>query len=230
LQPLSSKRTIKRIFIALLALLGYQVVEALFMLPVSGHWRHATFSSIILLIVGFTTLILWLGHVYRRFTSDVEPADHHGLRFTREQLRRALKGLLVGFVILATVQLVSSLLISSGAVTQSNNENALNTLLSQAHLPMTLFITIAAPITEEFIFRGLFMNVAGPQRTRGAQAINIILSAGCFTIVHGPTNLIDVALYGGMGLGLAFTYALSRDLKCSMALHLLNNIIATFIG
>lgn len=225
----TTKRILDRLLIVACALLAYIIVDVLFVLPFQSKWHHPLFSSLILLVVGFAALITWLLRQYQHFSSDMTPPDHHGWHYTPAARKRVLRGLLIGFAILFCVQLVSTILVTTGTIAQSANETALNKLTTLAGLPMTLSITIAAPITEELIFRGLLINAFLPNRTRRAQVLSICLSSALFTSVHTPTTLIDVLLYFSMGVGLAVTYAYTRDLKCSVGLHILNNVLSTFL-
>jgi membrane protease YdiL (CAAX protease family) len=215
--------------IAICALLAYQIAEMLFMLPIRGHFSNPTVSSLILMLIGFTVLIWWLRRTYLRFTNSATPPDHHGWRWQGADFKRLMRGLVIGLVLLAAVQVLSSILVAHQVIQQSTNEVALDRLISRAQLTMTVFTVVAAPLTEELIFRGLLMNLTPLPRTKAVQAFNIFMSAGCFAIVHGPTTLIDVFIYAGMGAALALTYAITRDLKCSIALHILNNLLAALI-
>ncbi len=214
----------------LCAFIGYELAETVFLLPISGHWPNATIGSTMLLVVLFTGLIFWLIRTYLKFVRFATPPDHTSWqRPNTKDGRRLLKGTSLGFLILVVVQVISAVLVLTHTIPQAENQTQLTQLLGQATLPMTLFITIAAPITEELIFRGLLMNVAFDVRTRGTQTFNVILSTICFALVHNPTTIIDACLYGGLGLGLALTYSITRDLRCSTSLHLLNNIISMFL-
>jgi len=76
---------------------------------------------------------------------------------------------------------------------------------------------IAAPIFEEFIFRGLIFG--GLRRTLGAGAA-VLASAAIFALVHPPASVIPVFV---LGLAAALVYARTRMLAASMITHALYN-------
>ncbi len=76
---------------------------------------------------------------------------------------------------------------------------------------------IAAPIFEEFIFRGLIFG--GLRRTLGAGAA-VLASAAIFAIVHPPPSVVPVFV---LGLATALVYARTRMLAASMITHALYN-------
>jgi membrane protease YdiL (CAAX protease family) len=76
---------------------------------------------------------------------------------------------------------------------------------------------IAAPLCEEFIFRGLIFG--GLRRSFGAVA-SILASAALFAIVHPPLSMLPVF---GLGVCTAFVYDRTRMLAAPMLAHALYN-------
>jgi hypothetical protein len=76
---------------------------------------------------------------------------------------------------------------------------------------------IAAPIFEEFIFRGLIFG--GLRRTLGTAA-TVLASAAIFALVHPPAAVIPVFM---LGLATALVYARTGMLAASMITHALYN-------
>ena len=76
---------------------------------------------------------------------------------------------------------------------------------------------IAAPICEEFIFRGLIFG--GLRRSLGTAAA-VLARAAIFAIVHPPASVVPVFV---LGLCTAFVYARTRMLAASMITHALYN-------
>lgn len=219
----------KNVLLRLLTIAGalafYILADVVTMLPGQLKWQGATFGGIILAILTYGLVIWWLLRRYRSFVSDVTPPDDTG-RWHWRDVWGKIKGMLPGFVIMAAIQVVSSLLISNHIINQSQNQTAIESMLKGNELTMALTTIILAPIVEELIFRGLLMNLAFTDRNRVSQTFNIILSAGAFSFAHGPSNIVDFLLYGGLGFGLALTYARTKDLRCGIGLHMLNNLIA----
>jgi hypothetical protein len=81
---------------------------------------------------------------------------------------------------------------------------------------------IAAPIFEEFIFRGLIFG--GLRRSLGVGTA-ALASAAIFALVHPPASVVPVFV---LGLCTAFVYERTRMLAASMIVHALYN--AAVIG
>jgi hypothetical protein len=76
---------------------------------------------------------------------------------------------------------------------------------------------IAAPIFEEFIFRGLIFG--GLRRSLGI-ATAVLASAAIFALVHPPASVVPVFV---LGLCTAVVYARTRMLAASMIVHAIYN-------
>ena len=76
---------------------------------------------------------------------------------------------------------------------------------------------IAAPLFEEFIFRGL---IFGGLRRSMRPALAIVASAAVFAIVHPPMSMIPVL---GLGMCAAYSYERTRSLLAPMVTHALYN-------
>ena len=81
---------------------------------------------------------------------------------------------------------------------------------------------VAAPLAEEFIFRGLVFG--GLRRSMGLAA-SMVMSAALFAIVHPPVSMLPVFV---LGLGAAFVYDRTRSLLAPVLMHALYN--AAVIG
>jgi ABC-2 type transport system permease protein len=78
---------------------------------------------------------------------------------------------------------------------------------------------VAAPLFEEFIFRGLIFN--GLRRSMGALPA-MLASAAIFAIVHPPASMLPVFV---LGLCAAFAYERTRMLLAPMLVHAVYNAI-----
>ena len=86
-----------------------------------------------------------------------------------------------------------------------------------ATLWLAVIAIVAAPIFEEFIFRGLIFG--GLRRSFGFMPA-AVASAAIFAIVHPPPSVIPVFL---MGLAAAFAYERTGMLAAPMAVHAIYN-------
>ncbi|MES2016196.1 MAG: type II CAAX endopeptidase family protein [Pseudomonadota bacterium] len=82
---------------------------------------------------------------------------------------------------------------------------------------LILLAVLAAPLCEEFIFRGLIFG--GLRRSMGL-APSMLLSAALFAIVHPPVSMLPVFV---LGLGTAWVYDRTRALLAPMLVHAIYN-------
>lgn len=80
-----------------------------------------------------------------------------------------------------------------------------------------LLAVVAAPLCEEFIFRGLIFG--GLRRSMG-MAPAIVMSAALFAIVHPPVSMAPVFV---LGLVTAYAYERSRSLLAPVLVHAIYN-------
>jgi ABC-2 type transport system permease protein len=88
-----------------------------------------------------------------------------------------------------------------------------------ANIWIPLLAVIAAPIFEEFIFRGLIFG--GLRRSLGALPA-IVASAAVFAIVHPPASMIPVF---GLGLCTALAFDRTKMLLAPMIVHSIYNAV-----
>jgi hypothetical protein len=85
---------------------------------------------------------------------------------------------------------------------------------------IAILAVVAAPIFEEFIFRGLIFG--GLRRTQGL-TVSLLASAAIFALVHPPFSVIPVF---GLGIATALVYERTRMLIGPIAVHAVYNAIA----
>jgi ABC-2 type transport system permease protein len=90
-------------------------------------------------------------------------------------------------------------------------------LESASALWIAALAIVAAPIFEEFIFRGLIFG--GLRRSLGVGAA-AVASAAIFAIVHPPASVVPVFV---LGLCAAFAYERTRMLAAPMIVHAVYN-------
>lgn len=97
-----------------------------------------------------------------------------------------------------------------------------------------LMLCIGAPIMEEIIFRGVIMNEvfrgANNQKiSSNMEIIGLIISSILFSSTHLSANFSSFLMYMALGVCMGGTYLLTKSLKCSIALHFLNNFLSFLV-
>ncbi|GAB2022782.1 type II CAAX endopeptidase family protein [Pseudolactococcus yaeyamensis] len=203
------------IFIALGMFIAEQTLMLVIMSPEIFNLKYTTSLTVInsSLVILFCLLTLWLAKK---------------MNLTDFKLKMNIPKF-IGIISLATVcQFVTSIiggiiLANSGEVTTANQQNIENLSEIVPLLPYVLTLVFLAAIVEELIFRGLVIGKLSPKY----RWIGFLLSVILFALIHNPTNLGSWITYGGMGAILAFTYYKTNSLGTSMAIHFVNNAIAT---
>lgn len=113
--------------------------------------------------------------------------------------------------------------------TETANNAALGSMLGHNPVITIVFMFSAvflSPIAEELIFRGTLTNMFF---RRGNIWPKAILSGLVFSAGHMSTNPVSFLMYAYMGLVLAFVYLRTGDLRNSIAIHMVNNLIAMYV-
>lgn len=131
------------------------------------------------------------------------------------------------YIIFMVVQIIlNTLNYSFFNETSTANNQSIETLLgsNQIVLVVMMFSMIfLSPILEEVIFRGIFINFF----FKSTQFyLPIILSGLLFSLFHQSDTIISFLMYAFLGSILAYLYKKTGNIKVSILLHFVNNLIA----
>ena len=134
-----------------------------------------------------------------------------------------LARLVLSYLVIFATNLLGSALLRMMNETTTSNQSTLNGLVQNSSLISTFFlIVLVAPICEEILCRGII-----PQKIfRGKEKLGFIVGAIVFALLHMPTNLPSVIIYGGMSTVLTWTAYKTERLEMSILLHMILNGIA----
>ncbi|GAA6237345.1 CPBP family intramembrane glutamic endopeptidase [Apilactobacillus micheneri] len=112
----------------------------------------------------------------------------------------------------------------------SGNQQNLQDMFSTNNLTVILMlfgIIIFSPILEELVFRGYLMDALFAPKFKW---LPIIVSGVLFGLAHNTSlNIFFFLIYAQIGFFLAYLYKQTNNLKVSIALHMLNNLISAII-
>lgn len=134
-----------------------------------------------------------------------------------------LARLVLSYLVIFATNLLGSALLRMMNETTTSNQSTLNGLVQNSSLISTFFlIVLVAPICEEILCRGII-----PQKIfRGKEKLGFVVVAIVFALLHTPTNLPSVIIYGGMSTVLTWTAYKTGHLEMSILLHMILNGIA----
>ena len=134
-----------------------------------------------------------------------------------------LARLVLSYLVIFATNLLGSLLLRLTNEATTNNQSILNGLVQNSSLISTFFLLVLiAPICEEILCRGII-----PKKIfRGKEKLGFIVGAIVFALLHMPTNLPSVIIYGGMSTVLTLIAYKTERLEMSILLHMILNGIA----
>mgnify|MGYP000934687726 FL=1 len=134
-----------------------------------------------------------------------------------------LARLVLSYLVIFATNLLGSALLRMMDETTTSNQSILNGLVQNSSLISTFFLLVLiAPICEEILCRGII-----PKKIfRGKEKLGFVVGAIVFALLHTPTNLPSVIIYGGMSTVLTWTAYKTERLEMSILLHMILNGIA----
>lgn len=176
------------------------------------YLKYAPIATILLLIVAATIIILVFQHA-QNFPTQ---------RFTRKTWI---------IIIIAVVLTVLINLATIPFMKETNDNVKALELIAKNNIAILIIFTIfVAPVLEEILFRGIFMNwffVDHP-------LISVLASGLLFGYVHAPFSTSTDWIYALskilLGIVLAAVYYRTKNIKADITVHFLNNFLAILSG
>ena len=134
-----------------------------------------------------------------------------------------LARLVLSYLVIFTSNLFGSALLRLMNESTTSNQSTINNLVQNSSLISSFFLLVLiAPICEEILCRGII-----PKKIfRGKEKLGYLVGAVAFALLHTPTNLPSLLIYGGMSTVLTWTAYRTERLEMSILLHMIVNGIA----
>ena len=134
-----------------------------------------------------------------------------------------LARLVLSYLVIFTSNLFGSALLRLMNESTTSNQSTINNLVQNSSLISSFFLLVLiAPICEEILCRGII-----PKKIfRGKEKLGYLVGAVVFALLHTPTNLPSLLIYGGMSIVLTWTAYRTERLEMSILLHMIVNGIA----
>ena len=134
-----------------------------------------------------------------------------------------LARLVLSYLVIFASNLFGSALLRLMNESTTSNQTTINNLVQNSSLISSFFLLVLiAPICEEILCRGII-----PKKIfRGKEKLGYFVGAVVFALLHTPTNLPSLLIYGGMSTVLTWTAYRTERLEMSILLHMIVNGIA----
>lgn len=131
-----------------------------------------------------------------------------------------LARLALSYLVILAFNILGVVLLRLMNETTTSNQSNINDLLQNSSLISSFFLLVLiAPICEEILCRGII-----PKKIfRGNENLGYIIGAIVFALLHLPTNLPSLLIYGGMSSVLTWTVYKTQRLEMSILLHMIVN-------
>ncbi|CAJ1191822.1 CAAX amino protease [Companilactobacillus crustorum] len=178
----------------------------------ASYLKLAPIATIVLLVISATIIILTFKKI-QKFPTQ---------KFTKK----------TWIIIIIAVILTLMINLTTLPFMKSTNDNvdALKLVANNSIILLIFFTIFVAPILEEVIFRGIFMNwffINSP-------LISVLTSGLIFGYVHAPFDANTDWIYALskilLGIVLAGVYYRTKNIKANITVHFLNNFLAILVG
>lgn len=105
----------------------------------------------------------------------------------------------------------------------ANDKLIMEVIAKQPPIFVWFSLTLLPAVVEEVLCRSILMTKLFGRNSWLA----VVVSSLIFAALHGPTNLPSWIIYASMGIAMGYLYKRTGNLAYPMALHFLNNAIAT---
>lgn len=134
-----------------------------------------------------------------------------------------LARLVLSYLVIFANNLFGAALLRLMNESTTSNQSTINNLVQNSSLISSFcLLVLIAPICEEILCRGII-----PKKIfRGKEKLGYLVGAVVFALLHKPTNLPSLLIYGGMSTVLTWTAYRTERLEMSILLHMIVNGIA----
>ncbi|MGP4116489.1 CPBP family intramembrane glutamic endopeptidase [Levilactobacillus zymae] len=130
------------------------------------------------------------------------------------------------FLLMYGIQMLWSVLIGAHVLSSPANQTAINQQVQQLPFWNLAYTVFFAPVIEELIFRGIFLNYFFRKNNRWFNVLGVLVSGLIFGYMHVGGFSWTLLMYSALGWVLGFAYLHFRDVRYDIALHFMNNALS----
>ncbi|MFC6260840.1 CPBP family intramembrane glutamic endopeptidase [Levilactobacillus fujinensis] len=178
--------------------------------------------SIGIMLIYSALLLAFITWRYQKQLTQNNPRHFGHTPFTAKTVTE-----LIGFFLLMlAVQYAWTFLISMHVLSNPANQKALTSQVIQLPFWNLAYSILFAPIIEELIFRGIFLNYFFRGNSRTLNFLGVFMSGLIFGYLHTMSLTPTLIMYAGLGWVLGAAYLHFRDIRYNTMLHFLNNAMS----
>lgn len=213
------KRSLIGILIGLGAFVLYMITEGLYIFPAKSKLQLD--REFFIFVASLVVLLIIYGIYFWQLSKyNSWGFDNDWLKINKSDWKKWLITL-GAFALMFIIQLLGTLI--SGT---SSNQSTVLEVAKYVNLPLfKAFLVLIAPLFEEAIFRGLFFNALFTKKTKLDGYLGIIVNGALFALMHGLPTSGFYLIYWALGSVLAANYLITKDLRCNIMLHIINNAL-----
>lgn len=131
--------------------------------------------------------------------------------------------ILLGFLLFRVLGVICLFLMAQKGIGGTLNDQMVYETWKENSMPVILLAgSLSAPIMEEIVFRGGFLNIAFKDHL----IMGILISSFLFGSMHHPTDIYSWIIYCGFGIILGIAYVKTKRIEVPIAIHMINNLFA----
>ena len=129
----------------------------------------------------------------------------------------------LSYLVIIGSNILGSILLQLSNETTTSNQSQINDMVQNSSLISSFFLlALLAPICEEILCRGII-----PKKIfRGKENLGFIVGTIVFALLHQPSNLPSLLIYGGMSIFCLGRLTRQNVLEMSILLHMIVNGVA----
>lgn len=126
----------------------------------------------------------------------------------------------LSYLVIICSNILGSILLQLSNETTTSNQSQINDMVQNSSLISSFFLlALLAPICEEILCRGIV-----PKKIfRGKENLGFVVGTVVFALLHQPSNLPSLLIYGVMSIVLSWTAYKTQRLEMSILLHMIVN-------
>ncbi|MBO0428984.1 CPBP family intramembrane metalloprotease [Vagococcus fluvialis] len=183
------------------------------------------FSDWLIMVIILCLNGLIIRFVYKKYLSKTKDNSFENENLEEFKWKKILF-VLVMYGIMYLIDLLFSTFLDIGT---PENQEILEEMFRMTPITIAMMTVVVAPIVEELIFRGLFTTYFMKNETVLSKIVIVVTSSLVFGLAHEVTPSLSLLYYSSIGAMLSITYMYTKNIKYSILLHFINNLLATYM-